>query len=186
MSEKTDTRKDAKAPRKTLLAWNFFASWRLCALVVIVSICACIAAPTFAAPDPSQLVETRYIDGTVVRNARGEIVRSKAVTRAFAEAHFCPDNGLPDAGCPGWAIQHALPLACGGRDAVDNMIWLKDEYKTGYAILPSGRVAHMGYLDDAGQFVDMMRFAPDRVERLIGARAGVPVPGSSCLGVVVK
>ncbi|MEW6314626.1 MAG: hypothetical protein AB1513_11405 [Pseudomonadota bacterium] len=139
-----------------------------------------------AAAMPSQLTETRYVQ-QVARDTSGRIKRSVAVVRAFAAAHPCPSSGwLDHPGCPGWAIQHDIALACGGADAVSNMSWMKDEYKTGYAILPSGRVAHMGYIDDTGMFVDMMRFAPDRVERLIGARVGVPVPGSSCLSVVIQ
>lgn len=59
------------------------------------------------------------------RDAHG-FVRSQAVRAAFMRANPCP--GGPDAGstkrCRGWEAHHVVPLACGGEDTVDRLVWL--------------------------------------------------------------
>lgn len=68
------------------------------------------------------LTEHRY--GTaVIRNPDGTIYRSAVVIGAFKKVHPCPTTGQVTGACPGWQINHIIPLACGGRDAVDNMGW---------------------------------------------------------------
>ena len=83
--------------------------------------------PAFAL-DPLQVAETRYC-GEPKRNAAGTIIRSAAVREAFTKAHPCPLTGLPGT-CKGWQVDHVIPLACGGCDAVFNMQWLPVEIKT--------------------------------------------------------
>lgn len=78
---------------------------------------------------PDDLVEHRYTT-KVERNADGTIHRSAAVTSAFRKVHPCPATGLIAGGCAGWQINHIIPLACGGRDAVDNMGWFPVSIKT--------------------------------------------------------
>lgn len=75
------------------------------------------------------LVETRY-SFPIVRDANGVIVRSTAVTREFQKIHPCPSTGLTYGPCAGWQKQHVLPLACGGKDMVSNMMWAPLEIKT--------------------------------------------------------
>lgn len=87
-----------------------------------------IVANTWGA-EPWQLTETRYC-GTPVRNADGSIKRSSTVLAAFQKAHPCPATGKTDGKCPGWAINHTIPLACGGCDSVANMDWMPDEIKS--------------------------------------------------------
>jgi 5-methylcytosine-specific restriction endonuclease McrA len=49
--------------------------------------------------------------------------RSHGVRTAFQREHVCPSTGLARGACPGWVIDHIVPLACGGKDAVSNMQW---------------------------------------------------------------
>lgn len=49
--------------------------------------------------------------------------RSKAARAEFMRAHPCPATGATRGACPGWVVDHVFPLACGGRDAPENMAW---------------------------------------------------------------
>lgn len=85
------------------------------------------ALPALAQLDP--LTEQRYC-GPAARNAAGEILRRQDVLRAFRKAHPCPVTGLTTGACTGWAIDHVIPLACGGCDAVSNLQWLPNGLKS--------------------------------------------------------
>ncbi|HWQ37304.1 MAG TPA: HNH endonuclease signature motif containing protein [Burkholderiales bacterium] len=84
------------------------------------------------------LAELRYC-GEPARDASGRIKRSSAVLRAFRDVHPCPATGESRGPCPGWAIDHVIPLACGGCDAVSNLQWLPDELKSAAGVLPKDR-----------------------------------------------
>ena len=75
------------------------------------------------------IVDYRYA-GEVIRDADGKTSRSTKVINAFKKQWACPSTGLHKGPCPGWAIDHVIPLACGGRDAVYNMAWMPDEGKS--------------------------------------------------------
>lgn len=94
-------------------------------LIALLTVCACHPAPALAGP----LDETRYC-GEAKRNARGEIVRRADVLDAFAKRHPCPATGQPVRSCAGWAIDHVIPLASGGCDAVSNLQWLPTALKS--------------------------------------------------------
>ena len=96
-------------------------------LVIGSLLCACIALA--ASLTPAQVTETRYC-GTPARNADGSIKRSTAVLNAFKRIHPCPSTGLTSGACPDWEINHTIPLACGGCDAVSNMDWMPKRIKT--------------------------------------------------------
>ena len=49
--------------------------------------------------------------------------RSDAARHAFAKATPCPSSGLPTLPCPGYIIDHLVPLCFGGADRPDNMQW---------------------------------------------------------------
>lgn len=55
---------------------------------------------------------------------RAPIVRSRAAVAAFRRSHPCPATGRTAGACPGWEVDHVVPLACGGPDTVPNMQWL--------------------------------------------------------------
>lgn len=69
------------------------------------------------------LVETRYC-GEPKRNTEGRIRRSMATVKYFKELYPCEypcDNT--------WRVDHVIPLAVGGCDAVRNMQWLPPTIK---------------------------------------------------------
>ncbi len=78
---------------------------------------------------PGAINDPRYC-GEPERTPQGRIKRSKAVLREFAKIFPCPATLQPVPSCPGWAIDHTIPLAMGGCDSVINLSWLPDEIKS--------------------------------------------------------
>lgn len=78
--------------------------------------------------DPA-LEDTRYVT-QVIRNSDGSIHRRADVLRQFQVLHHCPSTGLSTGACAGWQMNHVIPLACGGKDAVSNLQWLRVALKT--------------------------------------------------------
>jgi hypothetical protein len=73
--------------------------------------------------------DIRY-QAIVERDANGKIIRKASVIYAFKKLYPCPVTGLRTGACSGWAIDHVIPLAVGGVDAVWNMQWLPVEIKS--------------------------------------------------------
>jgi hypothetical protein len=61
------------------------------------------------------------------RTPSGRIRRSSSARRAFQELHTCPATGLPTGTCPGYIIDHVVPLFRGGADSPENMQWQNRE-----------------------------------------------------------
>jgi len=59
----------------------------------------------------------------VRRDADGRIKRSQTAKNHFKQWHPCPANGRRSGSCPGYVIDHIVPLACGGADEPGNMQW---------------------------------------------------------------
>lgn len=53
----------------------------------------------------------------------GKIKRSKAARSAFERQSPCPSTGRTRGACPGYVVDHVIPLECGGADAPSNMQW---------------------------------------------------------------
>ena len=75
------------------------------------------------------LLETRYV-AEIKRDANGQIVRRADVLVAFKKAHPCPSTGKTTGVCPGWQMNHVIPLACKGADTVSNLSWQPTVIKT--------------------------------------------------------
>lgn len=51
------------------------------------------------------------------------LARDPAVVRAFRKANPCPATGKTSDACPGFVVDHRIPLCAGGPDDVRNMAW---------------------------------------------------------------
>ncbi len=45
------------------------------------------------------------------------------MVRAFRNANACPATGKTTGACPGWVVDHRIPLCAGGPDDIRNMAW---------------------------------------------------------------
>jgi hypothetical protein len=95
----------------------------------ILMICAFMAPGAINAQAIDHLKEYRYC-GEPKRNKDGDISRSQRVLSAFQKQYACPATGKTSGSCPGWAIDHVIPLACGGCDAIINLQWLPNDLKS--------------------------------------------------------
>jgi hypothetical protein len=59
----------------------------------------------------------------VARDAQGRIARDPHARAAFQHAHPCPATGATSGACPGYVVDHVVPLKRGGADAPSNMQW---------------------------------------------------------------
>lgn len=80
-----------------------------------------------AKADP--LKDERYVQ-EIKRDAKGQILRRADVLVAFKGIHPCPSTGKTTGACRGWQLNHVIPLACGGADAVSNLQWMPTVTKT--------------------------------------------------------
>ena len=53
----------------------------------------------------------------------GADARDRNLPRQFQRLHHCPATGQPTGPCPGWIIDHRIPLCAGGADAIANLQW---------------------------------------------------------------
>jgi hypothetical protein len=59
----------------------------------------------------------------VARNSHGKIARSAKAKDEFKHGQPCPSTGKASGACPGYVIDHRVPLKRGGPDAPENMQW---------------------------------------------------------------
>ena len=66
----------------------------------------------------------------VQRDFHGKIARDPRELNAFKKRHPCPATGKTHGGCPGYTVDHVIPLKRGGTDSPANMQWqTNDEAK---------------------------------------------------------
>ncbi len=99
-------------------------------LFVLLTLVICSSA--FAAKDPRMC-------GAPARGADGRILRSAGELARFRSIYPCPATKRNRGACPGWAIDHVIPLVCGGCDAVVNLQWLPVGTKSASGPLPKDR-----------------------------------------------
>ena len=73
---------------------------------------------------PALVYATPLRSDVAGRDDAGKIKRSAAVKYEFKKSNPCPATGRPRGACPGYEIDHIVPLLHGGADATDNMQWL--------------------------------------------------------------
>lgn len=66
---------------------------------------------------------TRTRCTTCERDANGRIRRNPAARRAFQRGNPCPATGRISGACPGYVVDHLVPLKRGGADEPGNMQW---------------------------------------------------------------
>jgi hypothetical protein len=60
---------------------------------------------------------------TCERDANGRIKRNPAARRSFQMSNPCPATGRTSGACPGYVVDHIVPLKRGGVDEPANMQW---------------------------------------------------------------
>lgn len=63
----------------------------------------------------------------IQRDKQGRIKRSSAAKARFKRQQPCPSTGQAAGACPGYVIDHVVPLKRGGRDTSENMQWQTTE-----------------------------------------------------------
>lgn len=55
------------------------------------------------------------------------LARDPAQVRAFRKENACPATKQKTGPCPGWVVDHMIPLCAGGPDTPDNMMWQRQK-----------------------------------------------------------
>lgn len=90
---------------------------------IVIAMVMLIASPIVSASDARMC-------GKVNRDVNGNIIRNATVLKNFKSLYVCPSTGKNSGSCPGWAIDHVIPLACGGCDSLENLQWLPNDIKS--------------------------------------------------------
>lgn len=93
------------------------------ALIAFIFVIALFSANAYSYNDPRCCVEHE-------RLGDGSIKRSSKVLRQFRTLYPCPTGADLYDPCPGWQIDHVIPLGVGGKDEIFNLQWLPVEIKT--------------------------------------------------------
>jgi hypothetical protein len=88
--------------------------WRYAAAAAFL--CAC-AGPGATAPDEHER-QPATIEPTP---------RDPAMVRSFRRKHPCPSTGRISGPCPGWVVDHGIPLCAGGPEDSRNMQWQPED-----------------------------------------------------------
>ena len=82
----------------------------------------------FAVPETGAQTAPKFQSCT--HTIKAKIVRSAKVRREFIRRHPCPAFNVQRSTfprskvCPGFEVDHVIPLHCGGRDVPENLQWL--------------------------------------------------------------
>ena len=60
-------------------------------------------------------------------SAHAQISRDRSQVQAFRAENACPSTGQHRGACPGYHVDHIIPLCAGGDDRPHNMQWITKE-----------------------------------------------------------
>ena len=78
---------------------------------------------THHASSKSHKSHSKNYCASCARDKHGKIKRNPAATHAFRQAHPCPSTKKITGACPGYVIDHIVPLRSNGPDDPSNMQW---------------------------------------------------------------
>jgi hypothetical protein len=91
--------------------------------VIRILALAAILVATGAAEQRSAARSERRDQAHAQRHTTRAPARSSSARREFQRQHPCPSTGKPTGACPGYVVDHIVPLKRGGLDAPSNMQW---------------------------------------------------------------
>ncbi len=91
-------------------------------MLALAALVACAAPVAIAGSASALSSHSRAVSG-VARDSHGKIARSPQALQKFKKVHPCPGTGKTYGSCPGYVVDHVLPLKRGGADAPSNMQW---------------------------------------------------------------
>lgn len=69
------------------------------------------------------LLALALVVASPLRAASTDSIRKPSTVREFRKLNACPATGRVQTTCPGYVVDHILPLCAGGPDEVTNMMW---------------------------------------------------------------
>jgi 5-methylcytosine-specific restriction endonuclease McrA len=72
----------------------------------------------------SSKVSRALLAAALILSSAAADARSRHARAEFVKHHPCPTTGKARGACPGWQVDHVVPLGCGGADTPGNMQWL--------------------------------------------------------------
>ena len=87
---------------------------------------ASVVSPSLSIVSPEKLPVDQLKDkrGMITKpSTRTKTLRDPANVRYFRSLYPCPVTLNERGPCPGWVVDHKIPLACGGLDDFRNMQW---------------------------------------------------------------
>jgi hypothetical protein len=102
------------------------------ALLLSLALCVSTAANSKGSHGGSSYASSSYVThshsySSVARDAHGRIKRDPAERAAFERHNPCPSTGRSSGACPGYVVDHVIPLKHGGADNPSNMQWQTKE-----------------------------------------------------------
>jgi hypothetical protein len=85
------------------------------------------AVPEYKTPKTDTSARSSPWAQTAPRDSHGRLVRSEAAKDDFKRSNPCPSTGTGSGSCPGYVVDHVVPLKEGGADAPNNMQWQTQE-----------------------------------------------------------
>lgn len=72
---------------------------------------------------PAQASAAAAAAAVAAASAAATSTRHASTVREFRKTHACPATGKVQTTCPGYVVDHIIPLCAGGTDTVDNMMF---------------------------------------------------------------